>query len=1477
MPEGLEVGGSHRRPIRWVRPGTALLHANPSRHCGHSTVRVEKAMVKKKKKKKGGKRKGLKKSKSNPLFDDRDAMAAFARSNLDVSMWIMSARTKFQAQIQKEQKYKFMEASIRAECKERGENEEETNQKVDRAIQRAMAEESSSGSDISSASSSESDEPTHDTQAYLRPMKQKPLHLPRLYADHGKTLLGSAYSLENQRKPYGNRPLMQRYARYGAARSGGAPDVSPRPDAKNVVLARKGREALGGGFRIVRPARSLGLYKSMSASSVLGPPPSVSEPRRSTTSVLRRMSERTANECGEGNKSAIVDQVDYASDDTLASWLDSDEEELFEQRMEQMYTNAHREEAALKRRQEQRAKEMAMKKDREKQEQDIASLKVESMGIMEKKKLGTFTVADLQREKEIDTQLLNMQSLASAHADSARPSTSESLQAHDEHLENELKQSHHHLPLRPLTPVVTLPSIDLRAVGIREDTSAEIASCVATQVANTFPQSDVASRTLDLGGNRLKRGIKSLLEKVALRRLMRLVLHDNNIGSEGALTLARSFRVGQGEPPSLLEYLDLGSNGIGDKAAGVLARYLARYATSLSTLMLDHNNVGELGATGIATLLARLPSLRRLSVKRNAIRGDGAAAMGGGLAKNKGLQYLDVSYNSLGKCGEHRSAHSWGRGLRKHAKLLHADFSYNGFDANDCKIINEALSKNRTCVGLHFTGNEGHLNPRGHLLPEPAWDGYLETHIISPLRFHGVSALPDAWKAKTTCWVCGGWNPHRFEFTPRSRNESIPLLKYHALVALWEKHRAAYHATLEHEAQEAWKAGEEHAMSQFHGYRNDGRVSHDRYCLLVDEAETKFGLNPGAFPLSWTVAGDLSPANVAAKKTRYCINDFISGYSRARYLAGPQKNSVLKTCILVVDFDSPMIMELNRVTSTFHVTLMCPPGRRRYHFIVDGVPMLACDQDSALPNATVDPGDVRPSNPVQEAEQKSTSAERAKDPPADVLALRNIVAVAVNEGPRAYPKSPGVVLKSEEQTIPRAKRPKVKLAKPKINPWKKSKSVFAKFKDETDELRLKAFQNDWKMTVKKISKFIKDKAEIDAIKDIFEEHWGSLKNVFKFYAVNNGTEPFYLGMNTFTDFCSESKILDSSTVGLQDVDTIFIGTNYTDEKIKNSLNNPDRCVVRYQFLEGVTRLAQVKYGTASRNASGGGGLPPSDAVEKLIRSNILPFAQQVRAREFRQQVLYDSLPIDDLLKENLSEFERVYHLYAGTIDVPPPGQRKVISVNEYLQCIEDLRMFQLYGLGTREALIMFNSSQMLNVCEIKKTNHRVLVFVEFLELMCRMAYFVGSKIEERAMAKAKQAERERQEAEAKERKKKKNKGGKKGGGEPKKLSMLEKLKSAALKVTPSLKQGSDDDTSQNKLANLVVSEVDRRDKLYQYLSSFVGSILALGKSPKKIPSPDDAGDEAAHKKSGSPAAVSPRSDEFGDTFDAPLSPSSPLG
>ena len=74
-------------------------------------------MVKKKKNNK--KRKG-KKSKSNPLFDDRDAMAAFARSNLDVSMWIMSARTKFQARIQKEQMYKVMEASIRAECKERG-------------------------------------------------------------------------------------------------------------------------------------------------------------------------------------------------------------------------------------------------------------------------------------------------------------------------------------------------------------------------------------------------------------------------------------------------------------------------------------------------------------------------------------------------------------------------------------------------------------------------------------------------------------------------------------------------------------------------------------------------------------------------------------------------------------------------------------------------------------------------------------------------------------------------------------------------------------------------------------------------------------------------------------------------------------------------------------------------------------------------------------------------------------------------------------------------------------------------------------------------------------------------------------------------------------------------------------------------------------------------------------------------------------
>ena len=190
--------------------------------------------------------------------------------------------------------------------------------------------------------------------------------------------------------------------------------------------------------------------------------------------------------------------------------------------------------------------------------------------------------------------------------------------------------------------------------------------------------------------------------------------------------------------------------------------------------------------------MARLKLLTHLSIKSNQIAFDGAATLGGGLAKNKSLTYLDVSYNSLAKCEDRRSTHAWARGLRKHKKLIHLMLSYNAFDYEDCRILADGLSKNNILLGIHFDGNEGQINARGHLIPRPNWMSVMSSHVENTSNANVGRGVSNKWKVNDTCWICGGWRKNKFSFTPRSIGETIDRNTYKILQQLWDKHIKIY-------------------------------------------------------------------------------------------------------------------------------------------------------------------------------------------------------------------------------------------------------------------------------------------------------------------------------------------------------------------------------------------------------------------------------------------------------------------------------------------------------------------------------------------------------------------------------------------------------------------------------------------------------------------------------------------------------------
>ena len=66
----------------------------------------------------------------------------------------------------------------------------------------------------------------------------------------------------------------------------------------------------------------------------------------------------------------------------------------------------------------------------------------------------------------------------------------------------------------------------------------------------------------------------------------------------------------------------------------------------------------------------------------------------------------------------------------------------------------------------------------------------------------------------------------------------------------------------------------------------------------------------------------------------------------------------------------------------------------------------------------------------------------------------------------------------------------------------------------------------------------------------------------------------YIGWQGFVNFCNVCKIIDEKTCKTSDIDTAFIATNF---EIEDMDDNPDRALQRFEFIEILYRIADVKY------------------------------------------------------------------------------------------------------------------------------------------------------------------------------------------------------------------------------------------------------------------------------------------------------------
>ncbi|KAL4109942.1 hypothetical protein PRIC1_001635 [Phytophthora ramorum] len=155
-------------------------------------------------------------------------------------------------------------------------------------------------------------------------------------------------------------------------------------------------------------------------------------------------------------------------------------------------------------------------------------------------------------------------------------------------------------------------------------------------------------RSLHLSGNNIgEEGARHLADGIAGNSALRaLYLGTNGIGAAGMQSLATALTNNKS-----LEELTLGQNKVGSAGVRHLASAFATGYVALQTLELGKNGVDQEGAIALARSLCGANQLQNLYMDHNPLGDVGASAFGALLAQNSELRVLDLSYTHISLLG----------------------------------------------------------------------------------------------------------------------------------------------------------------------------------------------------------------------------------------------------------------------------------------------------------------------------------------------------------------------------------------------------------------------------------------------------------------------------------------------------------------------------------------------------------------------------------------------------------------------------------------------------------------------------------------------------------------------------------------------------------------------------------------------------------------------------------------------------------
>ena len=275
-----------------------------------------------------------------------------------------------------------------------------------------------------------------------------------------------------------------------------------------------------------------------------------------------------------------------------------------------------------------------------------------------------------------------------------------------------------------------------------------------------------------------------------------------------------------------------------------------------------------------------------------------------------------------------------------------------------------------------------------------------------------------------------------------------------------------------------------------------------------------------------------------------------------------------------------------------------------------------------------------------------------------------------------------------------------------------------------------------------LERILSDIDHISLARSALAHNYATALRAFHLFCSSGSGNMFALTANEYNGFLVKCKIvgdsgpskdgagmssrIDHSDRALEhSLRNVFKAVNFEEaaldeEQARLNEFNLDSAIMRFEWLELLTRVAMIKYGT---EASG-----LDEAIEMLFHRNIEPYLGSMGHVDhdiFRDKILYQK-PVDHVLSKYRRTLIDLFTGYAGKLQRGGATRKRalLLSQPEYLDMLRELHLIT-HMFSVVEAKFAFGASKMLVIDDVNQTNRSSMItFVEFLESIVRACHIM---------------------------------------------------------------------------------------------------------------------------------------------------------